>query len=89
MSIVVHQWARAIGLDSAAYGTHSMRRTKATFAGAAIRPSPAKDRTFGQALLDRLENEQFEQEYCKKLFGELPSDTLHRYGNVANSALVG
>lgn len=27
---IVHQWLRQIGLDSAAYGTHSMRRTKAT-----------------------------------------------------------
>ncbi len=27
---IVHHWARAVGLDSSAYGTHSMRRTKAT-----------------------------------------------------------
>jgi site-specific recombinase XerC len=27
---IVHQWVSAIGLDSTAYGTHSMRRTKAT-----------------------------------------------------------
>lgn len=27
---VVHQWVEAAGLDSSAYGTHSMRRTKAT-----------------------------------------------------------
>ncbi len=27
---VVHQWATAAGLDTATYGTHSMRRTKAT-----------------------------------------------------------
>lgn len=26
---IVHRWIRAVGLDSAAYGTHSMRRTKA------------------------------------------------------------
>ena len=25
---IVHQWADAVGLDSSAYGTHSMRRTK-------------------------------------------------------------
>ncbi|UPK40885.1 tyrosine-type recombinase/integrase (plasmid) [Bradyrhizobium sp. 186] len=28
-SRLVHQWVRSIGLDAAAYGTHSMRRTKA------------------------------------------------------------
>ena len=27
---VVHQWIAAIGLDSTVYGTHTMRRTKAT-----------------------------------------------------------
>lgn len=27
---IVHQWVAAAGLDSTAYGTHSMRRTKAT-----------------------------------------------------------
>jgi integrase len=27
---IVHYWAEAAGLDSSAYGTHSMRRTKAT-----------------------------------------------------------
>ena len=27
---IVHHWADAAGLDSAIYGTHSMRRTKAT-----------------------------------------------------------
>ena len=26
----MHQWVSAIGLDPAAYGTHTMRRTKAT-----------------------------------------------------------
>uniref|UniRef100_A0A1I9YR03 Tyr recombinase domain-containing protein n=1 Tax=Paraburkholderia sprentiae WSM5005 TaxID=754502 RepID=A0A1I9YR03_9BURK len=27
---MVHQWGAAIGLDPTAYGTHTMRRTKAT-----------------------------------------------------------
>jgi site-specific recombinase XerD len=27
---IVHQWVQAAGLDSSAYGTHSMRRTKAS-----------------------------------------------------------
>ena len=27
---IVHRWVAAIGLDSTAYGTHTMRRTKAT-----------------------------------------------------------
>jgi len=27
---IVHQWVEAAGLDSSTYGTHSMRRTKAT-----------------------------------------------------------
>lgn len=27
---LVHRWIRAIGLDDAAYGTHTMRRTKAS-----------------------------------------------------------
>lgn len=27
---IVHQWVTAVGLDASAYGTHSMRRTKAT-----------------------------------------------------------
>jgi integrase len=28
-SRLVHRWVKSIGLDSASYGTHSMRRTKA------------------------------------------------------------
>lgn len=27
---IVHQWVASVGLDSTAYGTHTMRRTKAT-----------------------------------------------------------
>ncbi|MFA6311953.1 MAG: tyrosine-type recombinase/integrase [Sterolibacterium sp.] len=27
---IVHHWAEAVGLDPSVYGTHSMRRTKAT-----------------------------------------------------------
>jgi integrase len=27
---IVHRWVASVGLDSSAYGTHSMRRTKAT-----------------------------------------------------------
>ena len=27
---IVHQWVGAVGLDPAVYGTHTMRRTKAT-----------------------------------------------------------
>jgi site-specific recombinase XerD len=27
---IVHQWVREIGLNSAAYGTHTLRRTKAS-----------------------------------------------------------
>ena len=27
---IVHRWVEAVGLDSSTYGTHSMRRTKAT-----------------------------------------------------------
>jgi len=27
---LVHRWVRSIGLDDAAYGTHTMRRTKAS-----------------------------------------------------------
>ena len=27
---MVHRWVAAIGLDSTVYGTHTMRRTKAT-----------------------------------------------------------
>jgi integrase len=27
---IVHHWVEAVGLESSAYGTHSMRRTKAT-----------------------------------------------------------
>ena len=29
-SRIVNEWVRGIGLDTAAYGTHSLRRTKAT-----------------------------------------------------------
>lgn len=29
-SRIVHQWVAAVGLDSTVYGTHTMRRTKAT-----------------------------------------------------------
>ena len=30
LTTATHHWAEAAGLDSSAYGTHSMRRTKAT-----------------------------------------------------------
>ena len=54
---IVHQWIAAAGLDTSAYGTHTMRRTKATdrqanqeSEGCSIAPGPYQARKHRQVL---------------------------------------
>jgi len=50
---IVHQWIEAAGLDSSAYGTHSMRRTKATLIYKRTKNLRAVQLLLGHAKLER------------------------------------
>jgi site-specific recombinase XerC len=51
---IVHQWVEAAGLDSSAYGTHSMRRTKATLIYKRTKNLRAVQLLLGHSKLDYL-----------------------------------
>ena len=51
---IVHQWVEAAGLDSSAYGTHSMRRTKATLIYKRTKNLRAVQLLLGHTKLDYL-----------------------------------
>lgn len=51
-SRIVHRWVSMIGLDSAAYGTHSIRRTKATLIYRRTRNLRAVQLLLGHSKLD-------------------------------------
>src|SRR5258707_5349885 len=51
-SRIVHTWAGSIGLDPAAYGTHSMRRTKPTLIYRRTRYLPAVQHLLGHGKLE-------------------------------------
>src|SRR5436305_2058024 len=53
-SRIVHTWAGSIGLDQAAYGTHSMRRTKPTLIYRRTRNLRAVQLLLGHSKLDYL-----------------------------------
>jgi site-specific recombinase XerC len=48
----VHQWVDAIGLDSTVYGTHTMRRTKATLINKRTKNLRAVQFLLGHAKLE-------------------------------------
>jgi site-specific recombinase XerC len=48
---IVHQWVAAIGLDSTVYGTHTMRRTKATLIYKRTKNLRAVQLSFGHSKL--------------------------------------
>jgi len=50
---IVHRWVAAIGLDSTAYGTHTMRRTKATVIYRRTRNLQAVQLLRGHSKLER------------------------------------
>ncbi|WP_301030401.1 tyrosine-type recombinase/integrase [Zhongshania sp.] len=51
-SRIVHRWVSMIGLDSTAYGTHSIRRTKATLIYRRTRNLRAVQLLLGHSKLD-------------------------------------
>jgi len=51
---IVHQWVAAIGLDSTVYGTHTMRRTKATLIYKRTKNLRAVQLLLGHSKLDYL-----------------------------------
>ena len=51
---IVHHWAEAAGLDSSIYGTHSMRRTKATLIYKRTKNLRAVQLLLGHSKLDYL-----------------------------------
>lgn len=51
-SRIVHRWVREIGLDSASYGTHTMRRTKASLIYRRTRNLRAVQLLFGHTKLE-------------------------------------
>ncbi|MPZ47488.1 MAG: tyrosine-type recombinase/integrase [Betaproteobacteria bacterium] len=51
---IVHRWIEAAGLDSSAYGTHSMRRTKATLIYKRTKNLRAVQLLLGHTKLDYL-----------------------------------
>ena len=51
---IVHQWVAAIGLDSTVYGTHTMRRTKATLIYKRTKNIRAVQLLLGHTRLDYL-----------------------------------
>ena len=52
-SRIVGSWVNSIGLDAAAYGTHSLRRTKATLIYRRTRNLRAVQLLLGHAKLER------------------------------------
>jgi integrase len=50
---IVHQWVSAIGLDSMVYGTHTMRRTKATLIYKRTKNLRAVQLLLGHARMER------------------------------------
>ena len=51
---MVHRWTEAVGLDSSVYGTHSMRRTKATLIYKRTKNLRAVQLLLGHSKLDYL-----------------------------------
>lgn len=61
---IVHHWADAAGLDSSAYGTHSMRRTKATLIYKRTKNLRAVQLLLGHSKLDYLPRRTMSRSTC-------------------------
>ena len=60
---IVHQWVAAIGLDSTVYGTHTMRRTKATLIYKRTKNLRAVQLLLGHSKLDYLPRRTMSRAY--------------------------
>jgi integrase len=60
---IVHHWVEAVGLDSSAYGTHSMRRTKATLIYKRTKNLRAVQILLGHSKLDYLPRRTMSRAY--------------------------
>ncbi len=60
---IVHHWVSAIGLDSTVYGTHTMRRTKATLIYKRTRNLRAVQLLLGHSKLDYLPRRTMSRTY--------------------------
>jgi len=61
---IVHRWVDSIGLDSAAYGTHTMRRTKATLIYRRTKNLRAVQLLLGHTKLDYLPRRTMSRSTC-------------------------
>ena len=62
---IVHRWVHSIGLDPAAYGTHTMRRTKATLIYRRTKNLRAVQLLLGHTKLDYLPRQTMSRTYSK------------------------
>ena len=62
---MVHHWVDAVGLDTTLYGTHSMRRTKATLIYKRTKNLRAVQLLLGHAKLDYLPRRTMSRSTCK------------------------
>ncbi len=75
---VVHQWVGSIGLDPTAYGTHSMRRTKATLIYRRTKNLRAVQLLLGHSKLDYLPRRTMSRSTCKR---QWPGMHMHFAGH--------
>jgi len=61
---IVHHWVSSIGLDSTAYGTHTMRRTKATLIYRRTKNLRAVQLLLGHSKLDYLPRRTMSRSTC-------------------------
>ena len=75
---IVHHWAESAGLDSSAYGTHSMRRTKATLIYKRTKNLRAIQLLLGHSKLDYLPRRTMSRSICKR---QWPGMHMHFAGH--------
>ena len=75
---IVHHWAKSAGLDSSAYGTHSMRRTKATLIYKRTKNLRAVQLLLGHSKLDYLPRRTMSRSTCKR---QWPGIHMHFAGH--------
>ena len=68
---IVHQWVSAIGLDSTVYGTHTMRRTKATLIYKRTKNLRAVQLLLGHTKLDYVPRRTMSRSTCKRRWNSM------------------
>ena len=75
---IVHQWVAAIGLDPTVYGTHTMRRTKATLIYKRTKNLRAVQLLLGHRKLDYVPHRTMSSSTCKR---QWPGIRMHFAGH--------